>query len=142
MILTVSSVLPYGRRRREKNKPAAINVIQCPHQPTAGDSAAAKDVWKVKARRAWAWTSRPFLAEVEQCSDSDSTICEGILAMKNVYEVLRQKESALARVRGEIEALRYVIPLLAEPDLPPLAAVDLPQVRQRNKWPLRVGEAH
>jgi hypothetical protein len=34
--------------------------------------------------------------------------------MKNVYEVLRQKEMDLTRVRLEVEALRYVAPLLSE----------------------------
>jgi hypothetical protein len=34
--------------------------------------------------------------------------------MKNVYEVLRQKEMDLTRVRQEVEALRYVAPLLSE----------------------------
>ena len=34
--------------------------------------------------------------------------------MKNVYELLRQKEMHCARLRNEIEALRVVIPLLAE----------------------------
>ncbi len=32
--------------------------------------------------------------------------------MKDIYEVLRQKESDCARVQAEIEALRVVIPLL------------------------------
>jgi hypothetical protein len=34
--------------------------------------------------------------------------------MKNAYEVLRQKEADLARVRQEIESLRVVAPLLSE----------------------------
>ena len=38
----------------------------------------------------------------------------GGLGMKNVYEVLRQKEMDLTRVRQEVEALRYVAPLLSE----------------------------
>lgn len=32
--------------------------------------------------------------------------------MKNVYEVLRQKEADQVRIQSEIEALRLVIPLL------------------------------
>jgi len=36
------------------------------------------------------------------------------LAMKDVYEVLRQKEVEIVRVQNEIEALHLVIPLLAE----------------------------
>ncbi len=34
--------------------------------------------------------------------------------MKDVYEVLRQREVEIVRVRKEIEALQLVIPLLAE----------------------------
>ena len=34
--------------------------------------------------------------------------------MKNVYEVLRQKEADRQRIESEIEALRIVIPLLDE----------------------------
>ena len=34
--------------------------------------------------------------------------------MKDVQEVLRQKEEACARLRQEIEALRFVVPLLEE----------------------------
>ena len=36
--------------------------------------------------------------------------------MIEVYELLRKKENDLARVRREIEALRTVTALLAEPD--------------------------
>ena len=34
--------------------------------------------------------------------------------MKNVYEVLRQKELELARLEKEVEALRIAAPLLSE----------------------------
>ena len=34
--------------------------------------------------------------------------------MKNVWEVLRQKELQLTRIETEVEALRTVAPLLAE----------------------------
>ena len=34
--------------------------------------------------------------------------------MKKIHEVLQQKETDLARVRGEVDALRLVIPLLVE----------------------------
>jgi hypothetical protein len=34
--------------------------------------------------------------------------------MKDVYEVLRQKELELARVEAEVEALRVAAPLLSE----------------------------
>src|SRR5262249_44944266 len=38
----------------------------------------------------------------------------GALHMKNVYEVLRQKEMELTRLEKEVEALRLVAPLLSE----------------------------
>jgi hypothetical protein len=54
--------------------------------------------------------------------------------MKNVYEVLRQKEMELTRLEREVEALRMVAPLLSEekenlPDVakPVLAAANAPQ---------------
>ena len=34
--------------------------------------------------------------------------------MKNVYEVLRQKELELARLEKEVEALRVAVPLLSD----------------------------
>ena len=34
--------------------------------------------------------------------------------MKDAYELLREKETAIARLRLEIDALRCVIPLLSE----------------------------
>ena len=56
--------------------------------------------------------------------------------MKDVYEVLRQKEMDLTRVRQEVEALRYVARLLSE------EREDQPQIpesaRQENRWPLRI----
>ncbi len=37
--------------------------------------------------------------------------------MKNVYEVLRQKEMELTRLEKEVEALRLVAPLLSEGEM-------------------------
>ena len=37
-----------------------------------------------------------------------------LAAMKNIYEVLRDKEMRLVRVRTEVDALRLVAPLLAD----------------------------
>jgi len=34
--------------------------------------------------------------------------------MKDVYEILRQKEVAIERIRKEIAALQFVAPLLAD----------------------------
>jgi hypothetical protein len=65
--------------------------------------------------------------------------------MKNVYEVLREKEIALARLRAEIDALRFVAPLLAdgEPSDDPRARradVAWSPALERNKWPLKMGD--
>jgi hypothetical protein len=64
--------------------------------------------------------------------------------MRNVHEVLRQKETELERVRMEVEALRRVAPLLAdepEKDQPTLTAESpWPRLSQNNRWPLRVDE--
>jgi hypothetical protein len=40
--------------------------------------------------------------------------------MKNVYEVLRQKELELARLEKEVEALRLVAPLLSDESKEPI----------------------
>jgi hypothetical protein len=70
--------------------------------------------------------------------------------MKNVYEVLRQKELEVSRLENEVEALRIAAPLLsedgeAESDNQPtlLRAVnDTPQPdhsgwqdKPKNRWP-------
>jgi len=58
--------------------------------------------------------------------------------MKDVYEVLRQKEVELTRVRQEIEALRCVAPLLSEQKEEQLRIPE-PSLgaREENRWPLR-----
>jgi len=69
-----------------------------------------------------------------------------LVAMKNIYEVLRSKELDLVRLRTEVDALRLVAPLLAERIAEP-STVDVanrPDVvwtpaLQKNKWPLKVG---
>jgi hypothetical protein len=62
--------------------------------------------------------------------------------MKNIYEVLREKEMDLARLRTEVDALRFVVPLLTDRGedqsvrQPGLSWAAL----RRNKWPLKVGD--
>lgn len=58
-------------------------------------------------------TLQAFLLEFEGGSDI-LLIPQGTLHMKNVYEVLRQKEMELTRLEKEVEALRLVAPLLSE----------------------------
>lgn len=63
--------------------------------------------------------------------------------MKNVFAVLREREMDLVRVREEVEALRFVIPLLAEETASASVLKDVKDVstissRYSNKWPLDV----
>jgi hypothetical protein len=67
--------------------------------------------------------------------------------MKNIFEVLREKETRLARLRTEVDALRFVVPLLAdrtdaENADQSLRSSDLAwtPALQRNKWPLKVSD--
>jgi hypothetical protein len=62
--------------------------------------------------------------------------------MKDIYELLRQKEFDLERVRGEVEALLLVLPLLEEAEHVVVAALEptAPQLYHRNRWPLKLGE--
>lgn len=60
--------------------------------------------------------------------------------MKNVYEVLRQKERDLARVRHEVEALRSVAPMLTERNDQPTSRLEPVGMSANsfNRWPLKV----
>jgi hypothetical protein len=67
--------------------------------------------------------------------------------MKNIYEVLRQKELELSRLEKEIEALRVAAPLLSEDDeadnddKPPLvssSAVNATPQPDHRGWDVRV----
>jgi len=42
----------------------------------------------------------------------NSCFSEGAGQMKNIYDVIRQKEEDLVRLQNEIEALKIVIPLI------------------------------
>jgi hypothetical protein len=61
--------------------------------------------------------------------------------MKNVYEVLRQKELELARLEKEVEALRVVAPLLSPDDNKELG-LDSPKptlaATQTTQQPIRI----
>lgn len=63
--------------------------------------------------------------------------------MKDIAYVLYTKEQDILRVRLEIEALRAVIPLLADETPGRLAENDpiAPQKRS-NRWPLEISGAH
>jgi hypothetical protein len=62
--------------------------------------------------------------------------------MRSLLEVLREKEMDLARVRQEVDVLRFVAPLLFERDdqfMDP-GEVLRPEPPPRNRWPLEIDE--
>ena len=56
--------------------------------------------------------------------------------MKDVYQVLREKELDVTRVRKEVEALRFAIPLLAEGADSMNVVAAAPQ--RPSGWPLHI----
>ena len=59
--------------------------------------------------------------------------------MRNVHEVLQQKQMDLTRVRQEVEALRYVVPMLTEASGNQMGFPES-EFRQKNRWPLQIEE--
>ncbi len=57
--------------------------------------------------------------------------------MKNVYEVLRQKELELTRLEKEVEALRVAAPLLSE-EKEQMAEAPKPTLTAAPQQPVRV----
>jgi len=59
--------------------------------------------------------------------------------VKDIYQVLRDKELAVARVRLELAALRFCLPLLTDANEAngASAAVE-PSVAPSNRWPIEV----
>ena len=57
--------------------------------------------------------------------------------MKNVYEVLRQKELELARLEKEVEALRVAAPLLSE-EKEQMAEAPKPTLTTAPQQPVRI----
>lgn len=58
--------------------------------------------------------------------------------MKDPYAVMLQKEKDIQRLRGEIEALRSVLPLLADESLSTEESSVRLDPLQNNKWPLEI----
>jgi len=58
--------------------------------------------------------------------------------MKNVYEVLRQKELELARLEKEVEALRVAAPLLSEEKEPIIEAPKPTLTTANPQQPIRI----
>ena len=69
--------------------------------------------WRSQEVKLSAFNGLTSHATLIKCGKAESTTrrCQG---MKNVYEVLRQKEMELTRLEKEVEALRLVAPLLSE----------------------------
>jgi hypothetical protein len=57
--------------------------------------------------------------------------------MKNVFEVLRQKEMELARLEKEVEALRVAAPLLSD-EKEQLAEAPKPTLTATPQQPIRI----
>ena len=57
--------------------------------------------------------------------------------VKDLYAVLIQKENDIRRLRREIEALRFILPLLADDAAPPMETP--PPLT--NKWPLEISSS-
>lgn len=51
--------------------------------------------------------------------------------MRDIYQILREKEQAILRLRKELEALRVCVPLLTEGQEAAGAAAPVPA----NRWP-------
>lgn len=52
-------------------------------------------------------------------------------SMKNIFEILQQKEAQMIRVRCELECLRLILPLLAESSD---EIADVPTQPEVEKW--------
>jgi hypothetical protein len=61
--------------------------------------------------------------------------------MKNVYEVLRQKELELARLEKEVEALRVAAPLLSDEKEPSIEAPKPTLATAPPQQPIRIPAA-
>ena len=61
--------------------------------------------------------------------------------MRSLEQILHEKEMQLARLRQQVEALRFVAPLLMEQRDFIESVVDFPVGEQssRNRWPLNLG---
>jgi hypothetical protein len=58
--------------------------------------------------------------------------------MKDPYAVLLQKEREMQRVRSEVEALRSIVPLLADEAPTGTASLANSSPDERNRWPLQM----
>jgi hypothetical protein len=59
-------------------------------------------------------------------------------SVKDIYQVLREKELAVARVRQEVEALRFCAPMLSEGSEPGENTTPSTGTAPANRWPAEV----
>jgi hypothetical protein len=64
---------------------------------------------RVEAQSEWKQTERFDMPHCQATS-----VCRETQSVKNIHEVLRQKEQEVAALQDEIEALRKVLPLLSD----------------------------
>lgn len=57
------------------------------------------------------------------------------MGMRTLEQILYEKELELARVRQQVEALKFIVPLLLEPS----EEASGNEPTQRNRWPLQLG---
>jgi len=58
--------------------------------------------------------------------------------MRNLDEVLQEKEMALLRVRQEVEALQLVASMLTERPVPIEDSLATAETTSKNRWPLQI----
>lgn len=61
-------------------------------------------------------------------------------AMKNLQDVLLEKETELLRVREEVQALQLVAPMLLDGSDNSTQELTHPEAHSRNRWPLAIEE--
>jgi len=58
--------------------------------------------------------------------------------VKDIYQVLREKELAVARLRQEVEALRFCAPMLAEASEAAQSPSAAPGSTPATRWPAEI----
>ena len=59
--------------------------------------------------------------------------------MKDIHEVMRQKELAVERLKKEIEALRIVVPMLQDEETTPVTTYSATQSSESRSAPPNTG---
>ena len=61
--------------------------------------------------------------------------------MRSLQQLLHEKEMDLERVRKEVEALRFVAPMLADQKEPVVLEIPRLDASSKNRWPLDVNQS-